>query len=188
MGVDVSERKFKYLNSSSRGPANSISGGGGSGGQFTIQGAAELAKALQDLPVKLEKNVLRGALRAGGKVFEAEAKRRVPVRSGKLRDSIRVSSRIRGGTIVTSVKAGGGKNKVFYAHLVEKGTAPHVIIAGGGSFTGKVLAAGARILGFKVDHPGSAPRPFMRPAFDTQIEPALEAVRAYIEKRLRFLI
>lgn len=149
-----------------------------------IKGGAELEAALRALPVKLEKNILRGALRAGGKVFEAEAKRRVPVRTGKLRESLRTSVRLVRGKVLATVKAGGGKNSVFYAHLVEKGTAPHVILASGGSTAVKVLAAGARIFGAKVDHPGSAPRPFMRPAFDTQAESALEAVRAYIAARL----
>jgi HK97 gp10 family phage protein len=151
---------------------------------FTIRGGAELEKALRELPVKLERNILRGALRAGAKVFEQEAKRRVPTRTGKLRDSIRVSVRARRGAIVAMVKAGGGKERVFYAHLVERGTAPHVILAGGGTAGGKLLAAGARLFGAKVDHPGAAARPFMRPAFDTQAAAALEAVRAYIEKRL----
>jgi HK97 gp10 family phage protein len=56
------------------------------------------------------------------------------------------------------------KNPVKYAHLVEFGTAPHTIIAK----RAKALAVGS---GFRrrVNHPGTSPRPFMRPAFDSQV-------------------
>lgn len=151
---------------------------------FEIKGGAELARALQELPVKLEKNVLRGAIRAGAKVFLDEAKLRVPVASGKLRESLRISTRLVRGRVLGTVTAGGGKANVFYAQFVEHGTAPHVIIAGGGTKAGRVLAAGARILGAKVDHPGAAPKPFMRPAFDTKAQSALDTVAEYIRVRL----
>src|SRR4051812_1321948 len=152
-----------------------------------IKGAAELYKNMSALPAKIEKNLLRGALRAGGKEYAAEAKARVPVRSGDLRDSIRVSVRALRGRVVAAVKAGGGKKAVHYAIMVEKGTAPHVIIAGGGTMAGKVLAAGARIFGAKVDHPGAVAKPFMRPAFDTKSGDALDAVTAYLRKRIEKL-
>lgn len=151
---------------------------------FEIKGGAELEAALRDLPVKLEKNVLRGALRAGAKTFLDEAKLRVPVQSGKLRDSLRISTRVLQGKVMATVTAGGGRSAVFYAHFVEHGTAPHVIIAGGGTKAGKVLAAGARILGAKVDHPGAVAKPFMRPAFDTKAQTALDQVAQYIRERL----
>lgn len=152
-----------------------------------IKGAAELYKSLSALPAKIEKNLLRGALRAGGKEYADEARARVPVRSGDLRESIRVSARAVRGRVVATVKAGGGKKDVFYAHLVEHGTAPHVIIAGGGTKAGKVLAAGARIFGAKVDHPGATAKPFMRPAFDTKSGDALDGVTAYLRKRIEKL-
>lgn len=150
-----------------------------------IEGGAELFKALGELPVKIERRVLRGALRAGAKVIEEEAKRRVPVKTGALRDSIRVSTSARGGQVTATIKAGGKKGgQVYYAHLVEYGSAPHVILPGGGTKAGKVLASAARILGEKVDHPGSAPHQFMRPALDTQAQAALDAMADYARTRI----
>lgn len=160
-----------------------------------IKGLKELYEALQQLPVKMEQNVMRGALRAGAKVLEAEAKQGVPVappneenarlyggRQGLLRDSVRVSVRVRRGTITASVKAGGkakGGGLAYYARFVEFGTAAHYIRAK----SKKGLSLGGAV--FRgVMHPGARPKPFMRPAFDTQHRAAIEAAREYIRGRL----
>ena len=147
-----------------------------------VKGLADLQTFLDQLPAKMEANVLRGALRAGAKPLLAAAKAAAPVGepsetnrnryklyAGALRDSVRISGRIdkRNGKITASVKA-GGKTKsgadVFYAHMVEFGTKPHVI--GDGT------------------HPGVQAKPFMRPALDAQSGAAIVAVGEYIKKRL----
>ena len=160
-----------------------------------IKGLKELYEALQQLPVKMEQNVMRGALRAGAKVLEAEVKQNVPVaqpseenarlyggREVLLRDSVRVSVKARRGTVTAAVKAGGkvkGGGVVFYAHMVERGTAAHYIRAK----SKKGLSLGGAV--FRgVMHPGARPKPFMRPAFDTQHRAAIEAAREYIRARL----
>lgn len=150
--------------------------------ETTVKGLAELQRALDSLPAKLEANIMRGALRAGAKVLAAEAKRNVHSVSGALADSIRVGTKSRRGTVVGRVVA-GGKSKLarnggdaFYGRFVEYGTAAHVIRAK----NGKLLALGVS----KVNHPGAKKKPFMRPAMDTQAQPALEAVREYIRNRL----
>ena len=71
-----------------------------------IKGLAELHKAMQELPAKIEGNILRGALRAGAAVFKEEAQRLVPVDTGRLRDSIRASVRLRNGRVEGTVRAG----------------------------------------------------------------------------------
>lgn len=147
-----------------------------------VKGLAELQTFLDQLPAKMEANVLRGALRAGAKPILEAAKSSAPVGepsetnriryklyAGALRDSIRISGRIdkRNGKVTASVKA-GGKTKsgadVFYANMVEFGTKPHVI--GDGT------------------HPGVQAKPFMRPALDAQSGAAIVAVGEYIKKRL----
>lgn len=147
-----------------------------------VKGLAELQTFLDQLPVKMEANVLRGALRAGAKPILEAAKAAAPVGepsetnrnryklyAGALRDSVRISGRIdkRNGKVTASVKA-GGKTKsgadVFYSHMVEFGTKPHVI--GDGT------------------HPGVQAKPFMRPALDAQSGAAVVAVGEYIKKRL----
>lgn len=83
----------------------------------------------------------------------------VPVRTGKLRDSIQatppggqVPDYAQGG--VKSVPAGAwmvtaGNDHVRYAHLIEFGAAPHVA---GGRFEGAA-------------HPGNRPQPFFWPSY-----------------------
>jgi HK97 gp10 family phage protein len=141
--------------------------------EFKVEGLKELYDMLQQLPVKLEKNILRGAIRAGSKSVADEARRRAPVLSfpdprremGALSKSVRVmSTGVRGGVVKGGVVAGGkttvgrGKSKVaadaFYAKFVEFGTA-------------KMRA-----------------HPFMRPAVDTRTQQAIDATAAYIRDRV----
>lgn len=153
---------------------------------INVKGFAELQKVLDQLPAKMEANVIRGALRAGAKPILEAARQNAPVGptnfenitlyggyTGALRDSIRISGRIdkRDGKITASVKSGGktrGGADVFYAHFVEFGTRPHALS------------------GFKKEkqHPGTKPRPFMRPALDAQAGAAVAAAGEYIKKRL----
>lgn len=152
---------------------------------INVKGFSDLQKFLDTLAPRVEQNIMRGALRAGAKPILEAAKSAAPVGepsetnrrryklyAGALRDSIRISGRIdkRNGKVTASVKA-GGKTKsgadVFYAHMVEFGTRPHALSKGG-----------------EVTHPGTAPRPFMRPAIDSQAQNAILAAGEYIKKRL----
>ncbi len=144
-----------------------------------IKGLAELHKTLQDLPAKIERNVLRGGLRAGAKVMEVAAKAQVPVKHGDLRQSIRVSMRVssKTGTVRAQVKA--GDKKAWYAHLVEFGTARHWIKPKNRK---SLFIAG--LMKEIVDHPGARAKPFMRPAFDGKWRQAIDAMADYIRTRL----
>ena len=108
---------------------------------------------------------LKKALIDTGEEITAAQKRFVPVRSGKLRDSItwywndRRNQRIKYsqtfGTAIRPAASGlgivvsVGNTKVRYAHLVEFGTKPH---KQGGRFKGTM-------------HPGTTPRPFFFPGY-----------------------
>lgn len=165
-----------------------------------VKGLAELDKMLKQLPEKIEKNIMRSAMRAGAKVIMLEAKQLAPVAppssknqkqysgyAGALRDSIRVStpklSEIKRGTVAASVKVGGkqkGKTaNAYYARWVEYGTAAHYIKAkkGGSLSFGGIFAKG-------VLHPGAKPNPFMRPAADNASQAALMAIGQKIKSRL----
>jgi len=141
-----------------------------------IKGGAELNKFLQQLPVKIEQSVLRGALRAGANVVMAEAKANVPVDSGQLRDGLKVSTSSRRGRVTAKVKATG--KHAHIAPWLEYGTAAHKITAKGkGMFFGGLFVKG-------VQHPGSRPKPFMRPALDGRAQEAVSAAARYMKKRL----
>ena len=57
-----------------------------------VKGLEELQKFLDQLPAKMEANVLRGSLRSGAKVIANAAKSNVTSVSGELAKSIRVST------------------------------------------------------------------------------------------------
>ncbi len=146
--------------------------------EIRIKGLEGVQALLDSLPAKIELNIVRGALRAGAKVIEAEAKQLCPVgATGALRDSIHVSMRTKRGVVQATIRAGGGK--VYYAHMVEHGTASHFIKPKNRK---SLFVAGL----FKevVDHPGAQKKPFMRPALDGKAGDAIQAVADYIHKRL----
>lgn len=158
-----------------------------------VKGLAELEQFLQTLPDKLQKNVLRGALRAGANVVLEQAKLDCPVGDpsargkrlyghyrGALRDSLRIKTGVKGGKIFASVVVGGKTKKganVFYAHFVElTGATAHVL-------QGKDYAIGGRVYK-RLDHPGMHAKPFLRPALHNKAAPAVVAAAEYIKKRL----
>jgi HK97 gp10 family phage protein len=142
-----------------------------------IIGGRELDAFLQQLPVKVERNILRAAMRAGANVFKAAAKEAVPVDDGDLKASIRVTTRTKNGTVYASLKAGG--KKAPHWHWVEFGTAAHKIRAK----PNHALSFGG-VTVHEVDHPGAKPKPFMRPAFDSAAAAAVAAAAAKIRERL----
>lgn len=145
-----------------------------------LKGFAELQKALSELPDKIERNIVRSALRAAAKVTADEAKRQVPVKSGKLRDSIRVTTKIVNGRPTASVRVGGNKKgQPFYAHLVEFGAKAHFIKP---KRAKSLFVAG--VLRDGVQHPGARKHPFMRPALDASHQRAVLAFGEAVKKRL----
>lgn len=147
-----------------------------------IAGLQELHRALQDFPVKFEKSVLRGGMRAGGKVFERIAAGKIPVRSGKLRNSLKVRTRSKRGQVTVEITL-GDKN-AFYGHMVENGTAAHFLVPR------KKVRGMAKRMAINgtprtwVKHPGAKPNPIMRNTFDEGQEQALAAFRDYVYGRI----
>jgi HK97 gp10 family phage protein len=147
-----------------------------------VKGLAELQKFLDALPKKVEKNIMRSALRAGAMVIMEQAKANVPVKTGALRDSLRVSTGYKNGKVTATVKAGGKTKRggdAFYAHMVEFGTSAHNIAAKAGGWLSFM-----NVFAKEVAHPGARAKPFLRPAMDARAQDALVAVGEQIKKRL----
>jgi len=167
-----------------------------------VKGLSDLQKFLDEFPVKMEKNIMRGALRAGIKPIRDAAVANCPVGPpnkenvrlyggymGALRDSIRIGTRVRG-QWVTSMVTVGGKNKktgadVFYAHMIEgfwkhHTTTPYPIAA---FKKGGFLSIGG-LFRKTVMHPPLVAHPFLRPALDSQAQNAVIAAAEYIKQRL----
>lgn len=144
-----------------------------------VKGLSDLNAFLQQLPAKMEANVLRGALRAGAKVVQEEVVRNVPVDSGELKAGIKVSTSSKRGTVTARIRATG--KHAFLAYWLEfTGAAAHVIHA--------KTKAGFLLFGGKfahaVNNPGFKARPFMRPALQAQATAAVLASANYIKTRL----
>lgn len=161
---------------------------------------------LDKLPAKIEQRIVRGALRAAAKPMLESARANVPVRSGALRDSIRLSAGVdrKAGEVRVSVKAGGKTKKgdPYYAHMVEFGTAsfyrgpgktigkPYIIRAKGEDGTEAKASTKRRALKFgqtmvgQVTHPGIRPSGFMRRAFDANGQKVVDAYAEYMRKRI----
>jgi HK97 gp10 family phage protein len=166
-----------------------------------VFGVKETIENLRAHGVYLSKTAVRRALYAGAVVMRDEAKRRVPVRYGALKKAIVAETRGIGKdkrgrpskhiavvtvakksyTVGTTGKLRQVKRKpgeraysagqIYprnYAHLVEFGTKPHSLGPRGGRRYGESSGAPAASL----MHPGSRPKPFMRPAFDTKLKEA----------------
>jgi len=175
-----------------------------------VKGLAELQKFMDQLAPKVERNVMRGALRAGANVIAKQARLNVHGVSGELVSTIRVGSRVVGSTVIGKVVAGGKRVGVFtrlgfYAAMVEFGTKAHfisvqdsqkpinkslsdkrrkLVLASMTTINRMALRIANRFVGPTVFHPGAKPHPFMRPALDGQAQNAVVAAAEYMKKRL----
>jgi HK97 gp10 family phage protein len=168
-----------------------------------IIGGEQLFNFLQTLSVKVERNIMRSALRSGAAVIREKARENVPVRLGALRKSIRVTTGSKKGIVTASVKA--GSKEAYYWRWVEYGTKGHLIkvednerainyrlTAKRGKLTyvsmstvnRNVLRIGNTFVGPTVSHPGAKESPYMRPALDSEGDNAIAAIVAQIKKRL----
>lgn len=143
-----------------------------------VKGLDKLNELLQQLAPKIERNIMRGALRAGMKEVQKIAKESVSIQSGQLRDGLVVGTRAAGSSVTSNLKATGPHRSI--AHLVEFGTAPHVITGKNG---GSLKFGGGHVR--SVLHPGAQLKPFMRPALDGGALIATIAAGDYIKARLQ---
>ena len=140
---------------------------------FAFKGGAELEAVLAGLPGKLGDQVLNKILRkaAGKGVRRARELSSNADVTGETTRSIGVVSNRAANTVTFGPRRGNGF-KGQTAHLLEYGTAPHIIKAKPGkvlNFPGGPAAS--------VSHPGSAAQPFMRPAYDETKDEMLQSIK-----------
>lgn len=163
----------------------------------TVKGREEVRAFLRSIPEALEKKVLRGAARAGGRVIAEEAKQRSV--SSEVSDAVKVSTRqTEPGRVVAKVQVKG--DGAYIAPWLEYGTNPHFISVAddqrGGRGIKRInsqvkaadgngsLVIGGKFVGATVFHPGARPYPFLRPALDAKEAEAIAAAQGYINTRL----
>lgn len=179
-----------------------------------VKGLSELQRLLDTLPAKIEKNIMRGALRAGLQPIREAAKQNINSVSGLLAASLdarqAVSVNARAGVVTAKLRAGTGfgQSGAPPGNLpiwVEYGTRPHLVKVrpedrpsrmtrrGRRDFSIRTinrmvargsLQIGGQFVGESVAHPGAQPRPFMRPALDLNAGAAVVAAGEYVKQRL----
>lgn len=141
-----------------------------------LKGGKELQKLLDQLPDQIEVNIVRGGLRAGAKVFLDAIKETVPVESGELKESVRISSGKKRSTIKMVVKV--GNEKAWYAHIIERGAKPHSVKKG--DKIGREKPGDDKRL-----HPGVERTDFVKKAYDANDQQAVDAAVEYMRNRLK---
>lgn len=123
-----------------------------------IKGLEQLISKLNNLPEKLEKKVIRAAVRKGAILVRNKAREKVPVKTGTLKKSIKIrSNRVANGIISFKIGPTNDKKKgtdVFYGRFIEFGTSK------------------------------MAAKPFMRPALDESETEVLNVVIDNIKSKL----
>lgn len=142
-----------------------------------IEGLADLEKALAELPKSTARNTLVRALRKAAQPIANEAKSKVPVRSGKLRDSIIVTSKVRNLTGLKeygqTLQAGGSRKE---AGAALRGARR----AGGGEGSRAEISVGptdpkAHLLEFGTIKMSA--QPYMRPAWESKKDEAALSIK-----------
>lgn len=146
--------------------------------EFQTKGLAELGVFLDQLPDKLAANVVAGALRAGAQPMAEAAKAGIHSRTGELAEGIKIASKRTGTTVIARIVLTGKHAFVGY-WLEYTGASHHIIKARHAKFLffdGKVIA--------KVEHPGFAPKPFLRPALQAEAAETIRVAGEYMKDRL----
>lgn len=154
----------------------------------SVEGLATLSNFLASLPENIERNVLRGALKAGADEIADGA--REACRSEEVRASIKTTSRSEKGAVVAKVQTKGPG--AYLAPWLEHGTDPHFISVDEAQSGGRTirrinrqvkegsLVIGGQFVGKTIHHPGAKPYPFMRPALDQRQAAAITAIGNHI--------
>jgi HK97 gp10 family phage protein len=87
-----------------------------------VQGAEQLQQKLSELSKTHAKAAIRKGTRAGAKIVQAEAKNRVPVRTGRLKKGLKVRAMPRKKNYVGTMVRLADTGEVFYGGFVEFGT------------------------------------------------------------------
>jgi len=155
----------------------------------TSRGGAAVRRYIEQLPAELERTVLRGAARAGGKVLVDGAKERSI--SSDVDDAIVMKRRSEPGRITVTITVEKGWARSV-ANWLEYGTDPHFIAVDdsqrAGMSVGRVnkmtkdgsLVIGGQFVGSTVHHPGARPHPFLRPTLDIDGSKAVAEAQNFI--------
>jgi HK97 gp10 family phage protein len=138
--------------------------------KYEVHGLAELRRALNKLPERVELNILSAMARAGAQVVRKDALARLGTADKK--SVVLRKRKTRRGLAKYSIGPSGEK---FYLMFLELGARPHSIKPK----KANVLAdkESGFFAGGEVQHPGVTARPWLRPAIDENLHRIVEAMR-----------
>jgi len=155
--------------------------------KLDLTGDKELLRLFKELPGKVERKVLRQALRAGAKPIRAAAGYRAPQDTGFGHAHIKVlaaKKMKRGmvGIVVTTGEGGSAENqgKAFYMSFIEHGwmKAPWIRLHNGRFVSFGKTAASSEGMTYTY----MPPRPFMRPAYEATKDEAAKIVETQLRE------
>lgn len=151
---------------------------------YKIEGGKELEARLKDLGSKMATSISNKALRKGANVIRDEMRSLVPIRSGRLKKSIKVKKdRFNRSNKTQTYTIGPSGPGAYIARFIEYGTSGHVVKIK----SKKILAVSkaGEVFGREIKHPGVKAKPFIRPAYDTKKEAAVDTVASVIREEVR---
>lgn len=154
-----------------------------------VRGLSDLDKALGQLSKATARNVLKRTLTKAAEPIRDEAKRLVPVRTGKLRDSIMIAARVKNkvgnAEYSAAMRAGLGKeaarSALLAARKAGKGTGSFAEVYVGPARGGGVIRY-AHIVEFGSND--TPMQPYMRPAWDAQKDAALNLIKGELASQI----
>lgn len=148
-----------------------------------IKGGQQLDQLLKQLPIEVEAKILRNALNRGANIIRDQAKANIRKRSGATARAIISSSGHDKAQGMVYAKVKLRKTRKFIGRFLEYGTGAHQIFVS--AKKGSLVVNGVAI-GRQVMHPGSGPKPFLRPALDSKADEAVKVVVTYLTEYLKF--
>lgn len=159
--------------------------------EFEVKGMSQLLRALDELPIRIERNVLYGATRTGMNVIGAALAPKILAvsKTGRLARSVRAYSRKING-LPTAIISIGGRSTYYAKFALETGAKPHTIHAIDKSL-GKYLGRRTGWLYFSgkwhkspVQHPGVAPRYIISRTIKEHAPAAVASFTNYAKSRI----
>lgn len=172
-----------------------------------IAGLAELADALKELPDRIARNALRGAVGAGARVIRDEAKLRAPLYTGPVSEGHPPPGTLKRSIVQKQIaelssltkqvyyvtvrkgkkyqkqgKKGNLSQDAYYASWVEFGhwiNTTGKALGGTGKMSQRAAAVAAGHNKFMPAHP------FLRPAYEAKKMEAVEAIKTYLDERIQ---
>lgn len=148
----------------------------------SLEGFAELDKAMADLTRATAANTMRRALQDAAEPMAAAARRLAPVGEYQLAESIGISTRAKGASgraaFMSTLRMTGSRSAAGAAASASASARSFVTLYLGPSTN----APHAHFQEFGTVH--HAPQPYMRPAFDAEVQPTLARLKVSLAEQI----